>query len=171
MILVTVGTHNHPFDRLVVAADLMAAEIEELSIIQRGPSNHTPLFAEHFRFTSSSKMEELTSEARVVITHAAVGAIILALKLQKPTVVVPRLRHFGEATDDHQLQIAKILEIEGKVVLLDTPTATSLLNAMNSAVILKWHMKGPHKLINTIRQQLRLWQYSGLNETTENTQR
>ncbi len=36
MIFVTVGTHHQGFDRLVQAADELAAELDEQVVIQRG---------------------------------------------------------------------------------------------------------------------------------------
>jgi len=49
-------------------------------IIQWGSSTYQPQHARQFRFTSSQQMIELTQQARVIVTHAAAGAIITALR-------------------------------------------------------------------------------------------
>jgi UDP-N-acetylglucosamine transferase subunit ALG13 len=59
---------------------------------------------------------DLNKKARLIITHAGVGSIITALRFRKPVIVVPRLKKFNEHVNNHQLQIAKAFEKEGKVV-------------------------------------------------------
>jgi UDP-N-acetylglucosamine transferase subunit ALG13 len=92
LILVTVGTHNHGFDRLVKAMDELAAEVDEPVMVQYGSSVYVPRHAEHFQWTSGQRMEQLSQAARVIVTHAAAGSILVALLREKPLVVVPRLR-------------------------------------------------------------------------------
>ena len=73
MILVTVGTHNRGFDRLVRAADELATLTDEPVVIQYGSSKYEPRHAcRSFRLTTSQEMEYLTLQARVIIMHAAV---------------------------------------------------------------------------------------------------
>lgn len=117
MILVTVGTHNKSFNRLLKSLDkIVETRIKERVIAQIGHSTYIPRNYKSFNFTSSEKMIELTKEADIVITHAGAGAIITALKFNKPTIVVPRQKRFNEHTDDHQLQLTKELEKQKKVI-------------------------------------------------------
>ena len=95
MILVTVGTPQQPFDRLVKAMDDFAAQTGETVVIQAGTATYEPKHAEYFRWTTSQDMERLTRESRIVITQASAGAIILALKFGKPLIVLPRLSKYG----------------------------------------------------------------------------
>ena len=87
MILVTVGMHDQGFDRLIRAADELAAQIDEQVYIQYGSSNYVPIYAESSQWFTSLQMEQLNEKARVVITHAAAGSVILALNLSKPLVL------------------------------------------------------------------------------------
>ncbi|MDI6654714.1 MAG: glycosyltransferase, partial [Candidatus Hydrothermarchaeota archaeon] len=59
---------------------------------------------------------QLNKEARIVISHGGAGSIIFALRSGKPVVVVPRLKKFDEHVNDHQLELAKQLEREGKII-------------------------------------------------------
>jgi len=56
--------------------------------------------------------------ARVVITHAGVGSIMLALAAGKKPIVAPRLYRYGEHVDDHQTEIARAFAHAKKVTLL-----------------------------------------------------
>ena len=63
-----------------------------------------------------SEFRELIQKARVVVCHGGVGAIITALEQGKPTIVVPRLKKYGEIIDNHQLEIIGMLSKEGKIM-------------------------------------------------------
>jgi beta-1,4-N-acetylglucosaminyltransferase len=157
MILVTVGTHSQGFDRLVEAMDRLAATLEEPVIIQRGSSSYRPAHAEHFAFTGYARMQELTGWARVVVSHAAAGAIILALGLGRPLVLVPRLARYGEVVDDHQIQLAEALERGGQAVVVLEPTAGRLGEAILRAAGQGASPSGPARLVEALRQQLQRW--------------
>jgi UDP-N-acetylglucosamine transferase subunit ALG13 len=67
-------------------------------------------------FFEESDRKKLIAAADIIITHAGAGCIIDSLVAGKPTIVFPRLKKFGEHTDDHQLEIAKAFGAEGKVI-------------------------------------------------------
>jgi beta-1,4-N-acetylglucosaminyltransferase len=158
LILVTVGTHNQGFDRLVQPMDELAAELGEQVVIQRGSSTYEPQYAEHFQWTTSQRMEQLTQDARIVVTHAAAGAIILALRYGKPLLVVPRLRRFDEHTDDHQRQLAMALDAEGKAVVVPDPSVVVLRAAIDQAARQeRATCNGSAHLAAALRRQLQQW--------------
>lgn len=107
MILVIVGTHGQPFNRLVKAADALA--VGERCLIQYGHTTELPKNAEARDFIPFTEIEQLISNARVVITHAGTGTVMTALALGKVPVVAPRLARFGEHVDDHQLELVASL--------------------------------------------------------------
>ena len=120
MIFVTVGTNEARFDRLLSAV----AEIrpDEDLVVQYGHSSRVGVArSEQFDFLPFDRMVELVREARVVVTHAGVGSIMVALSGGKRPVVVPRLRAFGEAVDDHQLQLGRRFAAKGLVTLVERP--------------------------------------------------
>jgi UDP-N-acetylglucosamine transferase subunit ALG13 len=159
MILVTVGTHNQPFDRLVKAADELAQESDQEVIIQRGVTAYTPRYATSFPFTTSSRMEQLVRAAAVVVSHAAAGAIILALTERRPLVLTPRLPQFGEAHDDHQTQLARALGATSMAVVVYHPTPHSLSRAIRAASRQTTHHKpAAHQLIAAVERQLAAWE-------------
>jgi len=158
MILVTVGTHDQGFERLVKAMDEYAAGTEERVVIQRGTTTYEPQHAEYFQFTSYEEMQALTARARVVVCHAAAGAIILALRCGVPLVVVPRLRQHNEHFDDHQRELAQALGDSGRVVAVRDPTAGTLRVAIEQASRNDDIPTGASKLVRALGEQLSAWE-------------
>ncbi|HEU0025239.1 MAG TPA: glycosyltransferase [Thermoleophilaceae bacterium] len=117
MILVTIGTNEQPFDRLVrVAAGL--GGLESL-VVQYGSSREPHGRGEWVDFLSFEELSVRMERARVVVCHAGVGSIMLARRCGKRPLVVPRRLHLGEAVDDHQLPIARRLHANGVVTLVE----------------------------------------------------
>jgi UDP-N-acetylglucosamine transferase subunit ALG13 len=117
MILVTIGTNEQPFDRLVRAAARL--EPVESLVVQHGSSREPHGRGRWVDFMTFEEIAALMREARVVVCHAGVGSIMLARRCGKRPIVVPRRLHLGEAVDDHQLPIARRLHAAGIVTLLE----------------------------------------------------
>ena len=103
------------FDRLIKEMDKIAGRVDEAVIMQIGETTYKPKNAEYFRFTSNEEIDRLYEDARVVVCHAGVGSILTALEHGKPVIAVPRRKKYGEHVDDHQLEIARELEKEGRI--------------------------------------------------------
>jgi len=115
MIFFTVGTHSDGFDRLVTAADEFAAISTERVVVQYGCSQVRPANAEGFDFAGIKRIEALSKEARVIVTHAGAGSILTSLQAGAHVIVVPRLKQHGEHMDDHQTELADALNATGQV--------------------------------------------------------
>lgn len=127
MIFVTVGTNEAPFDRLLHAVDEL--ELDEEVVVQHGASSVRPRYATCIESLPFTDLVDHVEKARVVVTHAGVGSILVARSSGRRPVVIPRLQRFGEAVDDHQLAFARRLDGLGLVALVDDPAglAASLL--------------------------------------------
>jgi UDP-N-acetylglucosamine transferase subunit ALG13 len=117
MILVTIGTNEQPFDRLVRASSRLDGP--ESLVVQYGSSRVAPGRGQWLDYVSFEELSERMRAARVVICHAGVGSIMLARRCGKRPIVVPRRLHLGEAVDDHQLPIARRLHASGVVTLVE----------------------------------------------------
>ena len=115
MIFVTVGMHTVGFERLIKRMDEVAGTINEEVVMQIGHTKYTPQNAKCFQFTTEEELKELCQKARVVVTHGAM-TMVDALEQGTPVVVVPRLKRYSEVINDHQLDFARELEREGKVI-------------------------------------------------------
>lgn len=115
MIFVTVGTARD-FSRLIEKVDEIAGKIKEEVIVQKGWTKYKPRNCKYLEFISRDEFLEYIKKADIVITHGGVGSIINCLKYGKPTIVVPRRKKYNEHRNDHQMDITKELESEGKVL-------------------------------------------------------
>ena len=102
MILVTVGTSEQPFDRLVRAAAELGGS-EEL-LVQHGSSTVPPGRGRWVDFLPFHELEQHAREARVVVCHAGVGSIMLARRAGRRPVVMARRHRLWEAVDDHRVR-------------------------------------------------------------------
>ena len=117
MILVTVGTNEQPFDRLVRAAAMLAGD--EPLTVQHGASRVEPGRGRWVDFLSFEELTGLVEQADAVVCHAGVGSIMLAHRYGKRPLVMPRRFHLREAVDDHQLLLARRLAAGGLVDLVE----------------------------------------------------
>lgn len=129
MIFVTVGGLR-PFDRLVTAMDRLAGDLEEQVVMQTGTTAYEPRNCRHFSFMPREEMDKLYAEARLVVCHAGIGSLLTARRYNRPLVLVPRLKRYGEHIDDHQLEIAREMEARGMAVVYDVSNlAEAIANA------------------------------------------
>jgi UDP-N-acetylglucosamine transferase subunit ALG13 len=119
MILVSVGTNEARFDRLLLAVASLSGP--EAIFVQHGPSEVRPDGAECVAYLPFDALVEKVEQARVFITHAGVGSIMTAIAAGRHPIVVPRLRRYGEAVDDHQVPLARRMEQAGLVTVVDDP--------------------------------------------------
>lgn len=121
MIVVTVGTNEQPFDRLVRAAAGLAGD--EPLLVQHGASQVPHGRGEWVDFLPFDELERRVADARVLVCHAGVGSIMLARRCGKRPIVMPRRHHLDEAVDDHQLPLARRLAEAGLVTLVEDEDA------------------------------------------------
>jgi UDP-N-acetylglucosamine transferase subunit ALG13 len=117
MIVVTIGTNEQPFDRLVAAAAQLRTD--EPLVVQYGSSSVTSGPGRWVDFLGFDELAALMGEARVVVCHAGVGSIMLARQRGRRPVVVPRRLDRDEAVDDHQVPLARRLAGSGLVTLVE----------------------------------------------------
>jgi UDP-N-acetylglucosamine transferase subunit ALG13 len=120
VIFVTVGTNEAPFDRLVAAVARIDAHDEEI-VVQHGASIVRPANARCIDFMPFEALVDHMRRARIVVTHAGVGSVLVALGERVHPIVVPRLSRYAEAVDDHQLSFARRFARAGLVRLTEDP--------------------------------------------------
>jgi len=120
MIFVTVGTQL-PFERLMRAVDAWAgAHPAQEVFAQVGASAHTPLHMAWARTLDPEPFRQKFTSASLVVSHAGMGNVLLALECEKPMIVMPRRFDLGEHRNDHQMATAQWLkERAGFTVVFD----------------------------------------------------
>ncbi len=117
MIFLTVGT-QFGFDRLVKAVDeaLESGTLSEPVFAQVGPGNYVPRHMDYTEALEKQAFEEMLDSCEGIISHAGIGTITLAMKCQKPLLVMPRMSRYGEVVNDHQVATAHKFEQSGHVL-------------------------------------------------------
>lgn len=120
MIFVAVGTEWFPFDRLVRAVDHMATQVNgEPVVVQLGHSTYVPTACTWTRFLPFPELRRHVEEARIVVSHAGAGMLLLCAQAGKIPIVVPRRKRFAEHVDDHQVELASRMAQSGYAVLAE----------------------------------------------------
>lgn len=109
LIFVTVGNDFRSFNRLLRKVDDISSRLPEPIIIQRGYSTYIPKNAKFFDFIPFGQIIEFFRKAKIVISHAGIGTIILCQKFGTPLIIVPRRKEYGEHLNNHQMEIVKAL--------------------------------------------------------------
>lgn len=119
-IFIMFGTQDKRFDRLMNAV-LSSSFVNEHEVYMQlgytvGDFGNTIHYQQYYTEEELLKQIKL---ADIVITHAGVGSIVAALKLDKPTIVVPRLGKYKEQNNDHQVQIMNRYKENGYIIALE----------------------------------------------------
>ena len=117
MIFVTVGS-SLPFDRLIRTVDEVAGEgaLEGRIFGQIADGRYEPKHFPSERYVDRARYAGLVEAADVIISHAGIGTISMALQMGKPVAVMPRLKSLGELVDDHQRATAAKFKQMGHVM-------------------------------------------------------
>lgn len=115
-VLVTVGSERFPFPRALTIVRDGLPGVE--STWQTGHTSVPEGLQGDVRAWWPG--DELAAAARMadlVITHAGVGSILMVLRVGTCPIVIPRLAEHDEHIDNHQIQLAGVLEERGVVVV------------------------------------------------------
>ncbi|WP_455682836.1 PssE/Cps14G family polysaccharide biosynthesis glycosyltransferase [Thomasclavelia sp.] len=115
-IFVMFGTQDKRFDRLLNAL-LESDFIKNNDVyVQLGYTKGTYNGIHCQEYYTEEELIHQIDIADLVITHAGVGAIVSALKLNKRVIVVPRLGQYKEQNNDHQVQIMERFDKQGYII-------------------------------------------------------
>lgn len=113
VIVVSVGTDHHPFDRLVSWMDDWSVRHPEATVvIQRGTSQPTAN-AQSKKLIPHSELCELFGSATVVISHGGPSTVMDIRAAGQFPIVMPRNPAHGEHVDDHQIRFGDHLQRHG----------------------------------------------------------
>lgn len=159
MIYVTVGEHCQSFDRLITKIDEIVPSFDEKIVLQKGPSNYRPENMEYFDFTGPREAEEYIKQARLVVSHAGIGTIILAQKHRVPIIITPRRKMHGEHLNDHQTQICQAMKMEKRANIFVVEKMEDLKDRIKSILSSTQPIpgrvhNGRDKIINEIKDYL-----------------
>jgi len=123
MILVTLGTQDKSFERLLKAVDkeITKGNIKDKVVVQAGCTKYESKNMEIFDLIDRDEFSKLIQDCDLLITHGGVGSILTGLKNNKKVIAVPRLSKYHEHINDHQLQIIDRFSESGFIIPLNNP--------------------------------------------------
>jgi UDP-N-acetylglucosamine transferase subunit ALG13 len=136
VILVALGTHPQPMDRLLRALDTLVENgtIREPVVVQSASYAYRPVHLEPLGILDAEELDRRIAAADVVMSHGGPGILASARAAGRTPVVVPRSHAFGEHVDDHQLRYARHLAGQpGYEVVTDLSDPSALAAAIERA--------------------------------------
>ena len=133
LVLVTVGTDFHPFDRLITWTEewIERSGADVRCLVQYGRST-PPRRAEGRPFFDHAELQAAMTDAAVVVAHGGPGTLTEARSHGHHPICVPRDPSLGEHVDDHQQRFARHLAAGGLLMLAET--RTDLETALHAAL-------------------------------------
>ena len=134
MILVLLGTQDKPFTRLLDEIERLKKEkiINDEIVVQAGLTKYKSDNMEIHGLIQIDELMKLMNKSDLVITHGGVGSILSALQLGKKVIAIPRLKEYGEHTNDHQIQIVNEFYNTGYILKCDNPSdLENVLSSLN----------------------------------------
>lgn len=118
MILVTLGTQNNSFHRLLeeVQKNIDNGKIKEEVVVQSGYTKFNSPNMKILDEVPQDEFAKLVDKADVIITHGGVGSIITAITKGKKVIAVPRLGKYNEHVNDHQVEIIESFNEKGYII-------------------------------------------------------
>ena len=120
MIFVTVGS-SYPFNRLIKVIDKAVSQglIDDTVFAQTGVEGERPENFEWVEILNKEEYDQYFKKADIIIGHAGMGTISMALEFSKPILVMPRLRKYRELVNGHQYVTAKHFEKLGHILCFE----------------------------------------------------
>lgn len=157
MILVTLGTQDKSFERLLIEIEKLIEKkvIQEEVIVQAGYTKYVSSRMKIFDYLPKDEFANMISKCNLLITHGGVGSIFDGITHNKKVIAVPRLSKYKEHVNDHQLQVVRKLGEEGYII--SCMDVEELENSFQK--IKEFHPKkyigNNSKMINTIENYIK----------------
>ena len=154
MILVLLGTQNNDFHRILdeIEKNIINGNITEEVIVQAGYTKYKSNNMKIFNMIPQKELEKLVTSANLIITHAGLGSIEMALEKGKKVIAIPRLKKYNEHVNNHQKDIKEDYEKRGWIIGIDD------VSELNNAIIKsknfipnKYEKKDNKKIIKVIK--------------------
>ncbi|GGS82955.1 hypothetical protein GCM10010156_47030 [Planobispora rosea] len=118
LVLVTVGTDHHPFDRLTgwIERWLESRGGTVRCVVQNGTSRAVR-GAECHTMLPHGELRTLMEQAAAIVCQGGPGGITESRSAGRLPIVVPRTARLGEHVDDHQIRFTQVMAASGRIAL------------------------------------------------------
>ena len=120
MILVTLGTNDKRFDRLLAAVEKAVKEgiITDEVVVQAGYTSWQSDCIRVTDYLDREAFDEYIRTASLIICHGGVGTIMTGLKNRRKILAAARLQKYHEHVNDHQIQLLEAFEKRGYLIYM-----------------------------------------------------
>ena len=132
LVVLTVGTDSHPFDRAVSWVDRWAADHPQARVVAQWGTSAPATVAEGGDLLPRPELDALLREADAVVSHGGPATLHQIRQVGLLPLCVPRDPTLGEHVDDHQQRFARHQAARGRVRHLEDEAA---LHAALDAVV------------------------------------
>lgn len=121
MILVTLGTQDKPFERLLQSVQKAIDEgaIKDRVVVQAGYTKFESKDMEIFDYIPQEQFAAYLNQADLIITHGGVGTIMTGLREHKKILAGARLAQYKEHHNDHQTQLLSAFSEKGYLIYME----------------------------------------------------
>jgi len=121
LLLVTVGSDHHPFDRLIGWVDGWLADGggQHVNCIMQYGTAAAPRHAVGERFIDHDLLQDLMRAATIIIMQGGPIGLLEARKQGSIPISVPRRPDLGEVVDNHQAAFCRQMAATGDTVVAD----------------------------------------------------
>lgn len=113
--LVTLGSEKFPFVRALRESQCALSGVETAWQTGNTPDVGSGLAGDVRQWWAGDELRAAAEAADIIVTHAGVGSILMALRSGSCPVIVARTARLGEHVDDHQVELATRLEQRGLI--------------------------------------------------------
>jgi UDP-N-acetylglucosamine transferase subunit ALG13 len=134
LVVVTVGSDHHRFDRLIQWVDSWIASRTDNGVdcvIQHGTATK-PTHGRSVDYLDHGELQRLFANATAVVAQGGPLSVIESLRAGRRPIVVPRLAQLDEVVDDHQRSFCAFLAARGQVIVADD--ASTLAAELDAAI-------------------------------------
>ena len=115
LIVLTVGTDSHPYDRAVRWIDAWAAANPDARVVAQWGTSTRARHAEGDALLPRPELEALLREADAVVSHGGPATLHQIRQVGLLPLCVPRDPTLGEHVDDHQQRFARHQAARGRI--------------------------------------------------------
>lgn len=121
LVVVSVGTDHHPFDRLIRWVEDWTASLGQdvRLVVQHGASQPSST-GENHTIIPREELLSLFREATVLVTQVGPGTILDANAVGRRPIVMPRDPRRGEHVDGHQIPFGRFMSAQGTAFIAET---------------------------------------------------
>ncbi|MFB9721282.1 glycosyltransferase [Planobispora longispora] len=118
LVLVTVGTDHHPFNRLSDWIERwLASRGDTVRCVVQNGTSHAVRGAECHTMLPHGELRSLMEQAAAVVCQGGPGGITESRSAGRLPIVVPRTSRLGEHVDDHQIRFTQVMAASGRIAL------------------------------------------------------